>query len=221
MALPTTKATSDDTSADLTVRALEDLVISAMYAGLIDGSLDPRRRCVRVHSVAPLRDLAPGAVPSMAGALRAWSERCAFALEDLESRILQVRWDARCRQKRSREAKEWTDRILEEAARSKKGGGDAGRYEQHSKDGMFASGPAAAAAALLDGHGRGRGQGPGHGHHGHGHGHGHSHGHGHGHGHGHRNKMLGRGKRLQNDDEDDEAMDVDDDEGEKKRNKRG
>ncbi|GJD02690.1 PCI domain-containing protein [Colletotrichum higginsianum] len=56
-------------------RALEDLVISAIYAGLLDATLDPHRQAVQVNSLAALRDLAPGA----------------STLEDLESQIAGIR----------------------------------------------------------------------------------------------------------------------------------
>ncbi|OLN80982.1 COP9 signalosome complex subunit 7a [Colletotrichum chlorophyti] len=72
-------------------RALEDLVISAIYAGLLDATLDPHRQTVQVNSLAALRDLAPGAVPPMIRALHAWSSRCENTLEDLESQIAGIR----------------------------------------------------------------------------------------------------------------------------------
>ncbi|KLU87999.1 COP9 signalosome complex subunit 7a [Magnaporthiopsis poae ATCC 64411] len=68
-----------------TSRALESTVVSAVYAGLVQAKLDPAARCVRVSSIAPLRDLAPGAVPGMIEALRAWSGRCVEGLAALEA----------------------------------------------------------------------------------------------------------------------------------------
>ncbi|TQN68620.1 COP9 signalosome complex subunit 7a, partial [Colletotrichum shisoi] len=79
-------------------RALEDLVISAIYAGLLDATLDPHRQAVHVNSLATLRDLAPGAVPPMIRALHAWSSRCESTLEDLESQIAGIREAAARRQ---------------------------------------------------------------------------------------------------------------------------
>ncbi|KAF9878615.1 putative PCI domain-containing protein [Colletotrichum karsti] len=86
-------------------RALEDLVISAIYAGLLDATLDPHRQVVQVNSLAALRDLAPGAVPPMIRALQAWSARCESTLGDLESQIAGIREGAAGRQ-RDRAAQE-------------------------------------------------------------------------------------------------------------------
>ncbi|KAI0015542.1 PCI domain-containing protein [Xylariomycetidae sp. FL0641] len=72
-------------------RAVEDLIISAVYAGLIDAQLDPRAQQVHVSSLAPLRDLAPGAVPPALQALQAWSGRCDATLADLEAQIAEIR----------------------------------------------------------------------------------------------------------------------------------
>ncbi|KAK1984033.1 PCI domain-containing protein [Colletotrichum cereale] len=79
-------------------RALEDLVISAIYAGLLDATLDPHRQVVQVNSLAALRDLAPGAVPPMIRALHAWSSRCESTLEGLEAQIAGIRDAAARRQ---------------------------------------------------------------------------------------------------------------------------
>ncbi|KAJ8122102.1 hypothetical protein ONZ43_g1610 [Nemania bipapillata] len=72
-------------------RALEDLVISAIYAGLVDAQLDPRNGVVHISSVSPLRDLAPGSIPSMLNSLREWSGRCTSTLEDLEAQIASIK----------------------------------------------------------------------------------------------------------------------------------
>ncbi|KAK2002940.1 PCI domain-containing protein [Colletotrichum falcatum] len=82
-------------------RALEDLVISAIYAGLVDATLDPHRQVVQINSLAALRDLAPGAVPPMIRALHAWSSRCESTLEDLEAQIAGIR-DAAARRQRDK-----------------------------------------------------------------------------------------------------------------------
>ncbi|TDZ68169.1 COP9 signalosome complex subunit 7a [Colletotrichum sidae] len=88
-------------------RILEDLVISAIYAGLVDAKLDPARQVVQVDGLAPLRDLAPGAVPNMIKALHAWSARCESTLDDLEAQIAGIRNAAAKRQaeKATREAR--------------------------------------------------------------------------------------------------------------------
>ncbi|KAI0474093.1 PCI domain-containing protein [Xylariaceae sp. FL0804] len=75
-------------------RAVEDLVISAVYAGLVEAQLDPHAAVVRVSAVSPLRDLAPGSVPAMLESLRAWSRRCSESLADLEAQIAAVQSEA-------------------------------------------------------------------------------------------------------------------------------
>ncbi|KAI1641379.1 hypothetical protein F4809DRAFT_586220 [Biscogniauxia mediterranea] len=72
-------------------RAVEDLIISAVYAGLIEAQLDPRNQTVHISSVSPLRDLAPNSIPSMLASLRAWSGRCTDTLSDLEAQIAAIR----------------------------------------------------------------------------------------------------------------------------------
>jgi COP9 signalosome complex subunit 7 len=85
---------------------LEEVVIAAVYAGLLSATLDPARQAVQVSSVAPLRDLAPGAVPSMLSALTTWSHRCTETLSELENQINAVRAAALAREKERREAEE-------------------------------------------------------------------------------------------------------------------
>ncbi|EFW99333.1 cop9 signalosome subunit 7 [Grosmannia clavigera kw1407] len=88
-------------------RELETLVMTAVYAGLVSATLDPAREVVRISSVSPLRDLAPGAVPKLRAALQTWSGRCEATLADLDAQIAAIRraavakaeeerrWDAR------------------------------------------------------------------------------------------------------------------------------
>ena len=74
-----------------TPRALEQLLTTAIYAGLLTATLDPAHSVVSVTSVAPLRDLAPGSLPALQSTLSTWSNRCDSALEDLEARVAEVR----------------------------------------------------------------------------------------------------------------------------------
>jgi COP9 signalosome complex subunit 7 len=87
-------------------RAVEDLIISAIYAGLVDAQLDPHNNAVHISSVSPLRDLAPGSISPMLSSLRTWSERCTSALDDLEAQIASIKVDAA---KRRSERKAWDD----------------------------------------------------------------------------------------------------------------
>ncbi|GKT41717.1 COP9 signalosome complex subunit 7a [Colletotrichum spaethianum] len=103
-------------------RALEDLVISAIYAGLLDATLDPHRQVVQVNSLAALRDLAPGAVPSMIRALHAWSSRCESTLEGLESQIAGIREAAARRQRDKAEQEARLAKLVDEVRKDPEAG---------------------------------------------------------------------------------------------------
>ena len=87
---------------------MEDLIISAIYAGLVDGTLDPYNKTVLVSSVSPLRDLPPNSIPSMLSTLNAWSARCSSTLADLEKQIASVKAEA---SKRHKEEAEWNAHV--------------------------------------------------------------------------------------------------------------
>ncbi|KAK8101316.1 hypothetical protein PG999_011690 [Apiospora kogelbergensis] len=72
-------------------RALEDLVISAVYADLITAQLDPHNQVVHVSAVSPLRDLAPNSIPAMLASLQEWSNRCTMTLDGLETQITAIK----------------------------------------------------------------------------------------------------------------------------------
>ncbi|KAJ4334172.1 hypothetical protein N0V95_009241, partial [Ascochyta clinopodiicola] len=82
-----------------TARPLEELITTAIYAGLVTATLDPAHSLVSVTSIAPLRDLAPGSLPALQGTLQTWSARCDAALADLEAQVETVRRDAVEREK--------------------------------------------------------------------------------------------------------------------------
>ncbi|KAI0405823.1 PCI domain-containing protein [Xylaria palmicola] len=109
-------------------RAVENLVISTIYAGLVDAQLDPRDGRVRISSVAPLRDLAPGSVPSMLDSLRAWSGRCTSTLGGLETQIADIKAAAAKRHSERGAWAEQTARLVDEennaeqSAHTKRGG---------------------------------------------------------------------------------------------------
>lgn len=92
-----------------TTRALEELITTAIYAGLLTATLDPAHSLVNVTSVSPLRDLAPGSLPGMQTTLSAWSQRCDSALADLEARVATVKKAAVDREKLRRKK----DRAME------------------------------------------------------------------------------------------------------------
>lgn len=90
------------------------MVISAVYAGLLHATLDPARAVVQVSSVAPLRDLAPGAIPEMATALKKWSDRCTTTLDGLDLQIKEIRTIAAARQREQRLADEKLQQLMNE-----------------------------------------------------------------------------------------------------------
>lgn len=53
------------------VRSMEDLVIEAVYAGLVDGKLDQQKRLLRVKSFAA-RDVRYESIGDMIDTLTAW-----------------------------------------------------------------------------------------------------------------------------------------------------
>ncbi|KAF1988515.1 hypothetical protein K402DRAFT_411465 [Aulographum hederae CBS 113979] len=97
-----------------TPRALENLIISAIYAGLITAHLDPAHQTVYISSVAPLRDLAPGSLPDMTAALEAWAARCETAVKEVEKQMESIRSKADARGQDEEAAKTRTERALEE-----------------------------------------------------------------------------------------------------------
>ena len=105
-----------------TSRELEDLVISAIYAGLVSATLDPYNKRVAVSSVSPLRDLEPNSIPAMLTTLNLWSSRCVSTLADLEKQIASIKADA---QKRFKEEQEWAahvEKVVEGKDKEKEGG---------------------------------------------------------------------------------------------------
>ncbi|KAI0203694.1 PCI domain-containing protein [Astrocystis sublimbata] len=95
-------------------RAVEDLVISAVYAGLVDAQLDARDARVHISSVSPLRDLAPGGIPPMLSALRVWSSRCSTTLEDLDQEVADIKAAAARRHSKKKAWAEQLAKLVEE-----------------------------------------------------------------------------------------------------------
>ncbi|KAH8899298.1 hypothetical protein GQ53DRAFT_306369 [Thozetella sp. PMI_491] len=89
-------------------RDLEDLVVSAVYAGLVNAQLDPKNQTVLFNSVAALRDVAPGAIGGLLTSLQAWADRCDATLASLEAQIADVRLAA---DRRAAESEAWKQRI--------------------------------------------------------------------------------------------------------------
>jgi len=106
-----------------TPRELEDLVISAIYAGLVSGTLDPYNQVVNLSSVSPLRDLPPNSIPSMLATLNEWSSRCVSTLADLEAQIASVKADALRRHKEEQEWSEHVEKLVDGKIKEEKGKG--------------------------------------------------------------------------------------------------
>ncbi|KAI5458022.1 hypothetical protein BGZ63DRAFT_55837 [Mariannaea sp. PMI_226] len=102
------------------VLSLESLVVSAIYAGLIHATLDPARAAVQVSSVAPLRDLHPGAIPEMISSLKNWSGRCTSTLADLEAQMKDIRAAAVVRQLDQRAADQELQDLMTASQENKK-----------------------------------------------------------------------------------------------------
>lgn len=77
-------------------RELEEVVISAIYAGLLNAQLDPKNEQVLINSVSPLRDVAPGdgAISGLLSSLQAFAGRCDATLHSLEEQMSRLRADA-------------------------------------------------------------------------------------------------------------------------------
>ena len=86
-----------------TTRALEDLVISSIYAGLLTAKLDTLSQRVDVSSVAPLRDLKPGSVPRMVSVLEDWDLRCVCVLGEIEGQVREIKRKAQEQRRRETE----------------------------------------------------------------------------------------------------------------------
>ena len=112
------------------IRALEDLVISTIYAGLITAKLDTVAQRVDVSSVAPLRDPRPGSVPHMISVLNTWDDRCVSVLQDLEAQMRDVRQKALRQRQREEADKTAYNKLLEEKDSKGKGGGKRGVGEE-------------------------------------------------------------------------------------------
>lgn len=112
-----------------TTRALEDLVISSIYAGLLTAKLDTLSQRVDVSSVAPLRDLRPGSVPRMVSVLEDWDTRCVSVLGEIEGQVREIRRKAQQQRKRETEhekavAKKMGENEDGKGKLGKRGGGE-------------------------------------------------------------------------------------------------
>ncbi|KAK3950348.1 hypothetical protein QBC32DRAFT_241682 [Pseudoneurospora amorphoporcata] len=89
-------------------RELEELVISAIYAGLIEGQLDPANEMVQINSVAALRDVPARGVGGLLSSLQGWAGRCEATLQELEATMANLREEA---DRRASEEQEWNNKM--------------------------------------------------------------------------------------------------------------
>jgi len=101
------------------VKELEGLVISAIYAGLLQAALDPYNQRVCVSSVAPLRDADPESIPSLIETLQEWSGRCSNTLSGLEKQIAMIKAEALRRHKEEQEWELYVEELVKNEAESK------------------------------------------------------------------------------------------------------
>lgn len=88
-------------------RALEDLVISAIYASLLSAKLDTKHSLIEVSSTAG-RDVAPEEIPAMVATLQNWCAVCEDVLEDIDAQVKSIHKEAVQRKK----ANDEYERIL-------------------------------------------------------------------------------------------------------------
>ncbi|KAG5984897.1 hypothetical protein E4U55_002652 [Claviceps digitariae] len=101
-------------------REVEELIITAIYSGLVQGTLDPDKKIVQVTRLAPLRDLERARVPDMIDTLGHWSDRCTSTLNDLEAQIESIRATALKREKEKRAAEMKVQALVGEAREAEK-----------------------------------------------------------------------------------------------------
>lgn len=105
------------------MRVLEDLVISAIYAGLLHAKLDTASQLVDVSSTAG-RDVAPEDVGAMVETLNAWNKQCDEVLADIDGQIRAVHRDEVARK---RETEEYDRLVASKKDQLKDDKGSAGK----------------------------------------------------------------------------------------------
>ena len=142
-----------------TTRALEDLVISSIYAGLLTAKLDTLSQRVDVSSVAPLRDLKPGSVPRMVSVLEDWDGRCVSVLGEIEGQVREIRRKAQEQKRRETEHEKTVAKRMGEnedgkGKLGKRGGGEEGDEMEIDEGGRRSRGAKRGGGNFLGGLGR-------------------------------------------------------------------
>lgn len=138
-------ASTDNTSYDSLTQslslsshaALESLVTSCIYAGLLKARLSPTSTAptVHIHSVAPLRDLRPQSLPAILQILSTWSARCDSVVSDLDGHISSIKNSARERAALAQKRQDVVDAAVlnKDIDDGDKKGGRGGRGQRGSK----------------------------------------------------------------------------------------
>jgi COP9 signalosome complex subunit 7 len=134
-------------------RTLEDLVISTVYAGLINAVLDPAQNSVRISNVAMLRDVAPGSIPEMLRVLGQWSLRLDAVLGDLEAQVEEIRRAARERAAEKQQREGLMTKLTEEEEAGGTGLSELGQHGRGRRTNMAARQKHAIAGAGVAEHG--------------------------------------------------------------------
>lgn len=114
-------------------------MISAIYAGLLNATLDPYHGLVAVSSVAPLRDLQPNSIPQMLVTLNEWSARCVSTLADLEKQIAGIKAEARRRRKEEEEWAAHVEKLVDSNAKGDGKGKEKEKEKEEKEGGGFLS----------------------------------------------------------------------------------
>ncbi|EGO52388.1 hypothetical protein NEUTE1DRAFT_52427 [Neurospora tetrasperma FGSC 2508] len=144
-------------------RDLEELVISAIYAGLIEGQLDPANEMVQINSVAALRDVPARGVSGLLSSLQGWAGRCQATLQELEATMANLRDEA---DRRATEEQEWNNKMSQLLEDEQKGAVPSSSssslpfsWFNNTRGGGGGDGPGAGAGGSFRGSGYSRGGG--------------------------------------------------------------
>lgn len=118
-----------------TVRSLEDLVISAVYDGLLDGVLNQKESCLEVRSTIG-RDIGPKDVSEMIGQLQQWLESSQTLMSTLSSQLAAAESEEVRRRRAEEDRAQQRTKVLEEIRNNKNLAAEAGVAGVMSAEGM-------------------------------------------------------------------------------------
>lgn len=97
-------------------RELEALVISAVYAELLDAKLDARNERVEVRGVRSGRDLAPGEGEQVRCTLTAWRDTCDTMVDELQRQVVRLRDRGKEEREQEREFRRQVEQMTAQVA---------------------------------------------------------------------------------------------------------